>query len=1609
MPEHTTADRGSGQHEHKPPTAEAPASDAASDQVPDVPGPDVDQQNPADGKEARPVAPGQASAATGPENAQADPPPAAEPQRGEAAAAPPPPAAEPGGDRSPAAGEREPTRDTDDGGRPREQPPAAAAERDDSGTAPGTSPDAAVLPPKPDATARLRALAAPHGLTVTAEQLSPAVTLTSITNGDRIETTAPGVAQPISTTATAPSGQAPVGGTGTQPRREEAAGDGPVGPVTGPSAVGKAAVSRSYRLTRQLPDGTVKEHSREFTSLRAAAQAVAYTLADNGADDRKDAAAFASRLQDAAPGTTMTHPSGYSFTIRPVAAAAPLANMDLAAELDRMPGTVFARWLSMAGMPPGVGDLDYQRPGAGSWAAISAAGIEITVTGPDVTRHGLLGWSEVAGWIDKGVTPARLGIVGTASRLGAFVEHHRDQLAAAGDCDPGAVAAELAQIRGTAIAAILDAARRGRGAAAPVPLALPGDAAWPMAVAVTRPGRGQGRTENKALERLLALRALVREPQPLTPHDARDAIRRVVNLAEVARATDSPAAMRRWIEKAGRAPSGSYDDSGRTWHGTGPDGLTVDRQGDDRAPHVIAWDHVLAWVAPGLTDGLREELIVADDASRAVMHGKFGAVINPATQAAPSDEEQHQTSQRLRAAHDAVWAAIQVAPPPSPADFDRARYAARDTGPVQETLFGLRDVPDSADDADAATDLPPAGQPGRPAPGGAEPVEPAPGTGGQATAAKLEPSARELPPGAADGTTARGGQAPERPEPQRQPPAEESAASLLDPNGNFIPLSDLDQNPLAQQEPAAARSHRMDEYDIEEAVERWRDHPLLGPASRTMAALQAWADDGKDGWMTWPLPMRAAQRLMELIERDGSRRYQDDPVRADVTAQDLKMAYAPIKGLRTKMRAGFEIEEAVVPAARTRRAPVQRHQDEAAPVSSGANRMPVGLDRDAAPAQRPPVGDVPQVSTQALGKAPPRASSRSRPEQAAPPVPSEPAHAAVDRSAGHDPQPLRPAPDTHRQDELPAANATAVSADAEAGTRRGREPAALPQPAATQDPLSDDDIDNNEANQALIARDDGTGLRVLDSAAYDRFLAKGEENGYARQHRGAGSAPAASETGRIELPAARNSGHAIRPGTLGQDRTRLGRDAETGPGSPRPVGLQRGLTSEPAPQPQATETVGDADAGAASQADGTNASVAEDPARQANPVAAGEHSTDGPSPVVLPPEHGGAAETAFPPAPIPDVSPSVEENIMPSERLTSITVQAEPLVPDEVGAVAGPVSRPAGRSGSDRRSAQAGDGADLLGELDRVLEAIIERRRGSTNQNGGPRDDFDDIRGAFALLRNALDLGGTAGLAMGYAPYPSFTAPPVLAPAGTEPARAAGPPAGGFDDIRAAFADLRQVLDLPAGGRHARGPGGPPDDRDGRLLDRAAEEAQACARWYQDTPEWQRIATIGRAARELITAIRDAAKDWWAEIRQDIRVRGFARTVASRVCLGVSASAHLLASRLERHGRAGTRTWRAASGLHRATSTYADRIMKYTPPGADLMADARRILGDLDGARRPAHASGVSGTEREENPVRLARTSFTGRPTVVNSAPAAEPAQRPAPQTATRRHGAHRA
>lgn len=101
----------------------------------------------------------------------------------------------------------------------------------------------------------------------------------------------------------------------------------------------------------------------------------------------------------------------------------------------------------------------------------------------------------------------------------------------------------------------------------------------------------------------------------------------------------------------------------------------------------------------------------------------------------------------------------------------------------------------------------------------------------------------------------------------------------------------------------------MNAWDIQRSLDRYQDHPILGPATRTLSNLAEWTNENSDGWAYWPKPCRAAARLMEIIERDGTSRYIFDNVRDDVTAAEYAKALRPIKAFRTRQSADFEIVE----------------------------------------------------------------------------------------------------------------------------------------------------------------------------------------------------------------------------------------------------------------------------------------------------------------------------------------------------------------------------------------------------------------------------------------------------------------------------------------------------------------------------------------------------------------------------------------------------------------------------------------------------------------------------------------------------------------------------
>jgi len=100
----------------------------------------------------------------------------------------------------------------------------------------------------------------------------------------------------------------------------------------------------------------------------------------------------------------------------------------------------------------------------------------------------------------------------------------------------------------------------------------------------------------------------------------------------------------------------------------------------------------------------------------------------------------------------------------------------------------------------------------------------------------------------------------------------------------------------------------MNYWDIDRAAEMYEDHPILGPATETLRNLQEWTDSHSDGWAYWPKPARAAAKLMELLEGDGSYFYRE-ALPGNVTVKEYKAALRPIKSFRTRFGADFDIVE----------------------------------------------------------------------------------------------------------------------------------------------------------------------------------------------------------------------------------------------------------------------------------------------------------------------------------------------------------------------------------------------------------------------------------------------------------------------------------------------------------------------------------------------------------------------------------------------------------------------------------------------------------------------------------------------------------------------------
>jgi hypothetical protein len=83
--------------------------------------------------------------------------------------------------------------------------------------------------------------------------------------------------------------------------------------------------------------------------------------------------------------------------------------------------------------------------------------------------------------------------------------------------------------------------------------------------------------------------------------------------------------------------------------------------------------------------------------------------------------------------------------------------------------------------------------------------------------------------------------------------------------------------------------HFMNESEIDHAKERHKMHPILGPATELLSDLRDLVNQNSDGWCYWRAPVKAADKLMTMIESSET-----------PTKEAFKKALAPIRAFCTR-------------------------------------------------------------------------------------------------------------------------------------------------------------------------------------------------------------------------------------------------------------------------------------------------------------------------------------------------------------------------------------------------------------------------------------------------------------------------------------------------------------------------------------------------------------------------------------------------------------------------------------------------------------------------------------------------------------------------------------
>lgn len=92
----------------------------------------------------------------------------------------------------------------------------------------------------------------------------------------------------------------------------------------------------------------------------------------------------------------------------------------------------------------------------------------------------------------------------------------------------------------------------------------------------------------------------------------------------------------------------------------------------------------------------------------------------------------------------------------------------------------------------------------------------------------------------------------------------------------------------------------MNESEIDEAVSRFAQHPVLGPAARFLSAFRNEVNAHSDGWPYWAAPSKAASKLMVFLHGHlwagmGAYPRLDPP-----TDTEFRKTLSPIKAFYTR-------------------------------------------------------------------------------------------------------------------------------------------------------------------------------------------------------------------------------------------------------------------------------------------------------------------------------------------------------------------------------------------------------------------------------------------------------------------------------------------------------------------------------------------------------------------------------------------------------------------------------------------------------------------------------------------------------------------------------------